>query len=173
AELDRHLYRVARGYVRDAATAEDVVQDTWLAIISGIHRFQRRSSLRTWASHIATKRAISTALLDARCRPLTSPPTDAEFGARTIWSRPAPTPEEALLARERRDAVARAIAALPARQRMVLTLRDLNGATSQEACREIGVSKGNQRVLLHRARSKVRIAVDAGDAMAGSRRGGA
>ena len=154
--LHTHLYRLARAHVGDAATAEDIVQDTWLAVVSGVDGFRRGSSLRTWTMSIARNLAINTATRDARCPPLAAPLAEDELGAGAMWTRPAQGPEEALLAREKRDTIARAIAALPAKQRKILTLRDLEGATREEACRHVEVSAGNQRVLLHRARAKVR-----------------
>ena len=154
--LHTHLYRLARAHVGDAATAEDIVQDTWLAVVSGLDGFRRGSSLRTWTMSIARNLAINTATRDARCQPLAAPLTEGELGAVAMWTRPAQSPEETLLAREKQDAIARAIAALPPKQRRILTLRDLEGATREEACRHVEVSAGNQRVLLHRARAKVR-----------------
>ena len=162
-----HLYRLARAHVGDAATAEDIVQDTWLAVVSGLDGFRRGSSLRTWTMSIARNLAINTATRDARCQPLAAPLTEGELGAVAMWTRPAQSPEETLLAGERRDAIARAIAALPPKQRRILTLRDLEGATREEACRHVEVSAGNQRVLLHRARAKVRNRLAQADAVAG------
>jgi RNA polymerase sigma-70 factor (ECF subfamily) len=164
--LHTHLYRLARAHVDDAATAEDIVQDTWLAVVSGVDGFRRGSSLRTWTMSIARNLAINTATRDARCRPLAAPVTEDELGAGAMWTRPAQSPEETLLAREERAAIARAIAALPPKQRKILTLLDLEGATREEACRHVEVSAGNQRVLLHRARAKVRTRVAQADLVA-------
>jgi RNA polymerase sigma-70 factor (ECF subfamily) len=164
--LHTHLYRLARAHVGDAATAEDIVQETWLAVVSGVDGFRRGSSLRTWTMSIARNLAINTATRDARCRPLAAPLTEGELGAEAMWTRPAQSPEETLLAREKRDAIARAIAALPPKQRKILTLCDLEGATREEACRHVEVSAGNQRVLLHRARAKVRTRLAQADAFA-------
>ena len=164
--LHTHLYRLARTHVGDAATAEDIVQDTWLAVVSGVDGFRRGSSLRTWTMSIARNLAINTATRDARCPPLAAPLAEDELGAGAMWTRPAQGPEEALLAREKRDTIARAIAALPAKQRKILTLRDLEGATREEACRRVEVSAGNQRVLLHRARATVRTRLAQADAVA-------
>jgi len=164
--LHTHLYRLARAHVGDAATAEDIVQDTWLAVVSGVDGFRRGSSLRTWTMSIARNLAINTATRDARCQPLAAPLTEGELGAVAMWTRPAQSPEETLLAGERRDAIARAIAALPPKQRRILTLRDLEGATREEACRHVEVSAGNQRVLLHRARATVRTRLAQADAVA-------
>ena len=164
--LHTHLYRLARAHVGDAATAEDIVQDTWLAVVSGVDGFRRGSSLRTWTMSIARNLAINTATRDARCRPLGAPVTEGELGAEAMWTRPAQSPEETLLAREKRDAIARAIAALPPKQRKILTLCDLEGATREEACRQVEVSAGNQRVLLHRSRATVRTRLAQADAVA-------
>ena len=164
--LHTHLYRLARAHVGDAATAEDIVQDTWLAVVSGVDGFRRGSSLRTWTMSIAKNLAINTATRDARCQPLATPLTDGELGAEAMWTRPAQSPEETLLAREKQDAIARAIAALPPKQRKILTLRDLEGATREEACRHVEVSAANQRVLLHRARAKVRTRLALADGVA-------
>ena len=165
--LQTHLYRLARAHVGDAATAEDIVQETWLAVVSGVDGFRRGSSLRTWTMSIARNLAIDMATRDARCPPLAAPMSEGELGAGVMWTRPAQSPEETLLAREKRDAIARAIAALPPQQRKILTLCDLEGATREEARRHVEVSAGNQRVLLHRARAKVRTRLAQADAVAG------
>jgi RNA polymerase sigma-70 factor (ECF subfamily) len=173
------LRRVARGYVRTDEAVSDVVQETWIGVLRGLDRFEGRSSLKTWVVSILVNVARTQAVKEARTVPfaaLTSEDSDgADFGADRFqgpdgeypghWSTPparwTEDPEAALLAGETREVVARAVARLPQSQRSVITLRDVDGWTSAEVCAALGLSEGNQRVLLHRARAKVRLALDA------------
>ena len=180
------MLRVARAYVADRHTAEDVVQDTWLAVLRGLDRFEGRSSLRTWTYRILVNLAKTRGVRDARTVPWSgldasddgAPPgptvDPALFSGRFSlhpghWRRPPaawppfaarsaaePSPEEAALAAEVRRRVEEAVAELPERQRVVLVLRDVQGYSSEEVCAVLDVSAGNQRVLLHRARAVVR-----------------
>jgi RNA polymerase sigma-70 factor (ECF subfamily) len=180
AELvDRHhasLVRVAQGYVRDRAVAEEVAQDTWLAVLKGIDRFEGRSSLKTWIFRILANQAKSRAARERRTVPF-SALTDADgdpdapsvdpnrFDSATgMWSRPPgrwpDEPEGELLRGEARRVVLDAIGGLPDGQRAVITLRDVEGFDSAEACNVLGISEVNQRVLLHRARARVRQALE-------------
>jgi RNA polymerase sigma-70 factor, ECF subfamily len=162
------MLRLARSYVSTADSAAEVVQETWLAVIAGIGRFECRSALRTWVYRILVNTAKRRGLRESRTIPLSSigPTVDPsrfqgtdepfpghwrEFPA--AW--PA-SPEESALAREVRTQVSAALALLPDRQRAVITLRDLEGYSSDEVCEILNVSAGNQRVLLHRARAFVR-----------------
>ncbi|WP_088317560.1 RNA polymerase sigma factor [Kineosporia sp. R_H_3] len=173
------LRRIARGYVRTDEAVGDVVQETWIAVLRGIDRFEGRSSLRTWVVSILVNVARSLAVKEARTVPFTSlgPADDgvAGFGPERFqgpdgeypghWTTP-PTPwtedpEASALAGETRAVVAQAVAALPESQRAVITLRDVDGWTGPEVAAALGISEGNQRVLLHRARAKVRLALDA------------
>jgi RNA polymerase sigma-70 factor, ECF subfamily len=174
------LLRVAQARVRTRAVAEEVVQETWLAVLHGLDRFEGRSSLKTWIFKISTNIAITRGTRESRCVPFSSlaereageseEPVDASrflpadhdrwphhwaLGP-TRWQ----TPEEGLLSGETRDCVLRAIESLPPAQRTVIALRDIEGWPSEEVCEALAVSEGNQRVLLHRARSKVRAAVE-------------
>jgi RNA polymerase sigma-70 factor, ECF subfamily len=174
------LLRVARLYVNSTAVAEEVVQDTWLGVIKGIDGFEGRSSLKTWIFQILLNRARTRGQREGR-----SIPFSAYFDAQTAPAEPAvdpsqfnetdpewpggwvtqprnwgATPEQVLLSCELRAYTEAAIAALPPSQREVITLRDVQGWTSDEVCNVLGVSETNQRVLLHRARSKVRQALD-------------
>lgn len=177
ALVERHqrtMLRVARLYVRSAAAAEDVVQETWLAVLRGLPRFEGRSSLRTWIFHILTKRAQTFGQRDARSVTFTDilassgdtgPAVPADrFRADGEWAL-APAswedlPEERLLAAETRAMLDQAIAGLPAGQRAVITLRDVEGWPADEVCALLQISDANQRVLLHRARSRVRAALE-------------
>ncbi len=175
------LVRLATVYVRDPAVAEEVAQETWLGVLQGIDRFEGRSSLKTWIFRILTNRAKTRGQREGRSIPFSairdpgaepaepsvdpdrflpsehphwpnhwvSPPTD--------WSE---IPEERLLAQETRAVIQSAVEALPPSQRAVITLRDIEGWTSKEACNVLGISETNQRVLLHRARSRVRRALE-------------
>ncbi len=182
AEVVEHyhpmLRRIARGYVRTDEAVGDVVQETWIGVLRGIDRFEGRSSLRTWIVSILVNIARSHAVKEARTVPFTSLSRDDEAGfgfglerfQRTDgeypghWTTP-PTPwtedpEASALAGETRSVVARVVAALPEGQRTVITLRDVDGWSGPEVAEVLGISEGNQRVLLHRARAKVRLALD-------------
>jgi RNA polymerase sigma-70 factor, ECF subfamily len=173
------LLRVAQIYVPSRAVAEEVVQETWLAVLNGIDRFERRSSLKTWLFRILANVAKTRAQREGRTLPLSAlenpgrvpeaavEPDSFLDSAHARWpghwsARPAAwaAPEERLLGAETREVVARAIAELPAAQRAVISLRDVEGWSSEEVRNALGVTETNQRVLLHRARSKVRRALD-------------
>ncbi len=178
-QLHRSLVRIAGLYVRDPDVAEEVVQEAWVAVIKGLDRFEGRSSLRTWISRIVTYQARTRAERERRTMPLSAfVDTDSEPGEPAVdglrfrqsppwqghWADP-PAPwdtdaERRLLSRETQSVIAAAIKALPPAQRTVITLRDVEGWTSDEVCEALEVSPGNQRVLLHRARSKVRGALE-------------
>ena len=175
--IDRYhssLLRLAMSYVATKEAAEDVVQETWMGVLSGIDRFEGRSSLKTWIFRILVNRAKTKGVRERRSVPFSAlegdgaekepsvDPSRFQEGTRSAgaWSAPPESwegiPEERLLAGETRAVVEAAIAMLPAMQRAVITLRDVRGFTSQEACEVLGLTEANQRVLLHRARSKVR-----------------
>ena len=171
------LVRVARIYVSTMAAAEEVAQETWLAVLNGIDRFEGRSSLRTWIFRILTNIAKTRAQRDGRTLPFSAlqdpggVPEAAVDADRFLdpehprwpghWaSRPVGWPEERLLAGETMEVLERAVEALPASQRAVLTLRDIEGWSSEEVRNALEISETNQRVLLHRARSKVRRALE-------------
>jgi RNA polymerase sigma-70 factor, ECF subfamily len=166
------LKRVARAYVSTEAVAEDVVQETWLAVIDGLARFEERSSLKTWMFHILANKAKTrgarerrtvpfASLAGAEDEPAVSPerfqrPGDAWPGHWAAPPRPWEDPERRLASLEAREHLRAAIAALPSTQQAVLTLRDVEGLEAEEVCELLDVSAGNQRVLLHRARARVR-----------------
>jgi RNA polymerase sigma-70 factor, ECF subfamily len=171
------MLRLARGHVRSRAVAEEVVQETWLGVLAGLDTFECRSSLKTWVLRILVNRAKTRGEREARSLPFScvvpddddDPAVDADrfFGAdHPRWpggwcAPPAPLPEERLAGREALAVVTRAIEGLPARQREVIVLRDVRGWDAEDVCAALGVSEGNQRVLLHRARSRVRAALEA------------
>jgi RNA polymerase sigma-70 factor (ECF subfamily) len=165
------LLRVARLYVPTQSAAEEVVADTWLAVVTGLERFEGRSSLKTWLFRILTNKAKTRGVRERRTVPFSSfvgdgdeddTAVDADRFARDgHWTAPPRgVPEERLLAGEARRVVESAIEALPENQRAVITLRDVEGLSSEEACNVLGLSETNQRVLLHRARAKVRAAFE-------------
>jgi RNA polymerase sigma-70 factor (ECF subfamily) len=173
------LIRVALMYVRTRAVAEEVVQDTWIGVLQSLPRFEGRSSLRTWIFRILANQARTRARKEARSVPFSSlaggdddaPAVDPDrflAGDHPAypghWTAPPRSwgelPEEELLARETREHALAAIDALPASQRAVISLRDVEGWSSDEVCDLLEISEGNQRVLLHRARSKVRGALE-------------
>jgi RNA polymerase sigma-70 factor (ECF subfamily) len=173
------MLRVARAHVSTQASAEEVVQDTWLAVITGLDGFEGRSSLRTWVFSILVNKAKTRGVKEGRTLPFSSvAPEDAgptvdpsrfqgegephpggwrPDGAPRAW---VPSPEDAAVAAEVRGLLAEAIDALPERQRVVITLRDVQGLTSAEVSEVLEISPENQRVLLHRARAKVRAALE-------------
>jgi RNA polymerase sigma-70 factor (ECF subfamily) len=180
--LDRYgasLQRLARSYVATAAAAEEAVQETWVAVITGIDRFEQRASLKTWLYRILINVARSKGVREHRSVPFASladeldqdepavDPTrfvgagDARAGS---WAAPPvpwdEEPERRLLAAETLAVVEAAIATLPPHQARVLRLRDLEGWASPEVCNALDLSETNQRVLLHRARAKVRQALE-------------
>jgi len=171
------LIRVALMYVRTRAVAEEVVQDTWIGVLRSLPRFEGRSSLRTWIFRILANQARTRARKEARSVPFSSlaggdaPAVDPDrflpvdhSAYPGHWATPPRSwgglPEEELLARETREHTLAAIDALPASQRTVISLRDVEGWSSDEVCDLLEISEGNQRVLLHRARSKVREALE-------------
>jgi RNA polymerase sigma-70 factor, ECF subfamily len=173
------MLRIARLYVRDRAAAEEVVQDAWLGVLRGIERFEARSSLRTWIFRIVTNLAKTRAVREARSLPFSalahaepadegpSVPPERFRGPGDLWpghwaSPPVDwrRPEDELVVSETRQLIMRTIAALPESQREVITLRDVEGWTADEVCNALELSETNQRVLLHRARTKVRHALD-------------
>ena len=165
------MMRVALRYVRNRTVAEEVVQETWLGVLSGLERFEGRAALKTWIFRILTNRAITRAQREGRAVPFSSlgddgdgepavdpdrfrPESDRWAGG---WkSFPQPLPEERLLERETLAMIEAAIAELPKRQHSVIVMRDVEGWTAEEVCQSLEISEANQRVLLHRARSKVR-----------------
>ena len=175
------LLRLAMMYVSDQAAAEDVVQETWLGVLRGLHRFEGRSSLKTWIVRILMNTAKTRAIREGRTIPfsaLEDPATDAEEPSvdptRFLppddprwprhWAIPPrewnATPEAMLLSAETRAHIETAIQGLKPAQREVITLRDIHGLSSSEVCQMLGITDANQRVLLHRARSKVRGALE-------------
>ncbi len=184
ALIDRYgatMLRVAQMHVRDRTVAEDVVQETWLAVLNGIDRFEGRSSLKTWLFTILTNRAKTRAERERRTVPVSAVAAREASGDEpavdpdrfidaaadrfpSAWASPPATwstlPEERLLSQETLARVAEAIEALPEAQREVIRLRDVDGLSGAEVAAALEISDGNQRVLLHRARAKVRAALE-------------
>jgi len=173
------LLRLSRTFVRDRTVAEEVVQETWLAVLNGIDRFEGRSSLKTWIFQILSNRAKTRAVREHRSAPFSALATDGSeddeaavdadrfradghrwaghwAAAPSDWTA---LPEDRLLSRETLAQVRAAIDTLPPRQAEVLVLRDVEGWSPEEVCAALEITDGNQRILLHRARSKVRAAV--------------
>jgi RNA polymerase sigma-70 factor, ECF subfamily len=172
------MLRIARMYVSSRAVAEEVVQEAWLGIIKGLDSFEGRSSLRTWMYRIVANVAKTRGRREGRSVPFSSlagddegPTIDPEWferaadGAPGAW-RAAPDdwngiPEARLVGRETLERIGRAIEALPPMQAAVLRLRDVLGWSSEEVRNALDLSETNQRVLLHRARNRVRLELDA------------
>ena len=160
------LVRVAQMYVSSRAIAEDVVQESWLAVLNGIDRFEGRSSLKTWIFRIVANRAKTRGQREARSRPFSSlepePSVDPDRFVGGHWATfPESWPEERLLGAEALRVIGEAIEALPPSQRAVITLRDIQGWSAEEVRNALELSETNERVLLHRARAKVRAALEA------------
>jgi RNA polymerase sigma-70 factor (ECF subfamily) len=174
------LVRMALLYVNDRTVAEEVAQETWIGVLNGLARFEQRSSLKTWIFQILINQARTRGKREAHSIPFSAlaprepgpaePAVDAERFRGPAdrwpghWATPpqswAGIPEEHLLSQETRATIQQAIAVLPASQREIITLRDLHGWTAAEVCQALQISEANQRVLLHRARSKVRRALE-------------
>ena len=170
-ELNPSLLRVARMFVPTAAVAEDVVQETWLAVLNGIDRFEGRSSLKTWIFRILTNIAKTRGERERRSVPFSALDTEdggfepaverSRFTGTGQWAvLPRAWPEDKLLANETLAMIEHAIERLPPNQRTVITLRDVEGWTADEVRNALELSETNQRVLLHRARAKVRHALE-------------
>jgi RNA polymerase sigma-70 factor (ECF subfamily) len=176
------MLRVARSFVGSAQSAEDAVQDAWLGMLSGLARFEGRSSLRTWTFSILVNRARTRGAREARMLPQPPlgtpgapsaedwcggpgrdrPPNWSSIDASSRWDT---SPETVALSREALRQLDRALSALPPRQRRVVTMRDVCGMDADEVCAALNISPANQRVLLHRARAVLR------EALAGYYRG--
>jgi RNA polymerase sigma-70 factor, ECF subfamily len=174
------LLRVALMHVPSRAVAEEVLQDTWLGVLQGLDRFEGRSSLKTWVFQILLNTARTRGQRERRTLPFSALRRRAEEGRDEpsvdpdrfqgrrdenpgAWASPPAEwlePEKALETAEVRMKMLEAIKALPPRQRDVLTLRDIQGWDAEETCNALGLTESNQRVLLHRARSKVRQALE-------------
>jgi RNA polymerase sigma-70 factor (ECF subfamily) len=164
------LVRLALVFVGNRATAEEVAQDAWARILAALPGFEGRSSLRTWMFSICANAARSRAQSEARTRPFSSleaeAPIEADrFDASGHWDDPpraweADTPEAILERKEAVSCIERTLDELPAAQRAVVLLRDLEGVDAADACRILQVSESNQRVLLHRGRGKIRRALE-------------
>jgi RNA polymerase sigma-70 factor (ECF subfamily) len=170
------LLRVARLYVSTPASAEEVVQETWLAVIGQLDRFEGRSSLKTWVFRILENVARGRGRAEARALPWSSAfpdpddgptvdparfrgPDDRWPGGWTVAGRPqawVPPAEDAAVAAELRRQLGNALAELPARQRTVVELRDVHGLSAEEVCEQLRISSANQRILLHRGRARLR-----------------
>jgi RNA polymerase sigma-70 factor (ECF subfamily) len=166
---------VARGYVASDAVAEEVVQETWAAVLDGLGAFQGRSALKTWIFRILVNRAKTTGVRERRTVPfsaldggeaspegvvdhlLSDPPAGPGAWAAAGGGRS--EPEARLLACEVRRRLFAALETLCPAQRAVVTLRDVEGLSAEAVCDLLGIRPGNQRVLLHRGRARVRLAL--------------
>jgi RNA polymerase sigma-70 factor, ECF subfamily len=171
------LLRVARIFTPTRAVAEEVVQETWLRVLGALDRFEGRSSLKTWVFRILVNTAKTRAQRESRSIPFSALHDPARVPEAAVdadrfladdhphhpggWeSPPRELPEDRLIASETRDVIERAIEALPATQRAVISLRDVEGWSSDEVRNALDLSEVNQRVLLHRARARVRQALE-------------
>jgi len=170
------MFRMARSFVDSPQSAEDVVQEAWLGMLSGLAKFEGRSSLRTWTFTILVNRARTRGAREARTIPQPPSATQTEQGADDWFAGPGDeaartwssidttsrwdtVPESVVLSQEVLLQLDRALSALPLRQRRVVTMRDVCGMTADEVCATLNISPQNQRVLLHRARAVLREAL--------------
>ena len=181
ALVERHhgtMIAVASGYVRTRAAAEEVAQEAWLAVVNGLDRFEGRSTLGTWIVRIVMNKAMTWGGRESRSVPFSSLVSEDEGGPAVEPERFRPAgesfagnwqsfptdwgslPEEKLLGRETLEVVKDEIGALPEAQRTVITMRDVAGCSAEEVCEALEISGANQRVLLHRARSRVREGIE-------------
>ncbi len=176
--VERHggaMLRLAQGIVRNTATAEELVQETWMAALEALDGFEGRSSLRTWLFHIVANKARTRVVKEGRSVPFSSLGAGAEgdepavgpsrFAKDGMWKEPPglwseENPERLAQSAQALRAIQQAIAALPEAQRAVITLRDIDGVEPEEICNLLGLTLSNQRVLLHRARARVRTALE-------------
>jgi len=167
------LLRLAMGFVGERSVAEEAVQDTWVAVVKGLGTFEGRSSLDTWVFRILCNRARTRGVREKRTVPFSAISDDdgesvlerERFTAKGRWASPPrrwdeEDPEKLLLRRETMAVLQDAIDGLPATQRVVVTLRDIEGLDSAEVCNILEISETNQRVLLHRARVRLRTALE-------------
>jgi len=171
------MLSVAQSYVKTRAVAEEVIQDAWLGVLRGLDRFEGRSSLKTWIISIVINTAKTRGKRESRSIPFAALAHEGDEVAVDAdrfrgpdeafpghwWAYPAnwsERPEEVTLGRETVKVVTEAIEQLPDAQRVVITMRDVAGCSPEEVCETLDLSEGNQRVLLHRARSRVRAALE-------------
>ncbi len=177
-EYGAGMLRVARMFVSSRAVAEEVVQEAWLGVLKGIGRFEGRSSLKTWLFRIVANTAKTRGARESRSIPFSALGGEGEEGPSVDpdrflgagerfpghWAVPpeswAGAPEGRLLSRETLEVIEREIDRLPPTQRAVISMRDVQGFTSEEVCNALDLTETNQRVLLHRARAKVRSALE-------------
>lgn len=174
-ELGPRMLKLARVYLTAAAVAEEAVQEAWVVVLKTLDRFEGRSSLSTWILGIVVNVSRARGRHESRSRPFSSvttsdepiidpdrflPPDHERWPGH--WAiAPAPWPEQAVETAEATQVIRETIAALPQTQRAVITLRDMIGCTPEETCSTLGLTDTNHRVLLHRARTKVRAALEA------------
>lgn len=175
--VSRHggaLLRFARTFLRSEAAAEEVVQDAWMAALDGLDRFEGRSSFKTWMFRVVANRARTRLAKEGRSVPFSALAPEEEgaaaeepgrFDARGHWREPVDrwteeSPERLALRAETRAVIEAAIAELPEGQRAVIVLRDVEGLDTDEIRALLDLTDSNQRVLLHRARARVRLALE-------------
>jgi RNA polymerase sigma-70 factor (ECF subfamily) len=166
ALVGRHnhaLFYVARSFVASDAVAEEVVQDTWMAVVRGLSKFEGRCSIKTWLVRIAANRARSTGVREGRVLPLSSSEAAVDpdrFETNGHWITPPQyfleDTEDRILAGLLSESIRSSLENLPESQRQVVTLRDVEGLDGKEVCQLLEISEVNQRVLLHRGRSRLR-----------------
>jgi RNA polymerase sigma-70 factor (ECF subfamily) len=171
----RSMFGLAKTFVDDSTIAEEIVQETWLAVIDGLDRFEGRSTLETWIFGILSNVARTRLRRDARAHSWSQlfegsideefSESDERFDSSGRWSTPPQPwgvdPEQRLMRRDLLEVIGRALDELPSSQSAVVRLRDVEGLSSREVCEILEISRANQRVLLHRGRVAVREAIAA------------
>jgi RNA polymerase sigma-70 factor (ECF subfamily) len=166
SRYQRPMVRLAATFVSNTAVAEEVVQDTWIGVVRGIDRFEGRSSLQTWLFKILVNRARSTGRRESR-HLLAGEGVAVDgsrFDEKGAWREPPRSftdeVEDRVIAERSQEAICASLAQLPAVQREVVALRDIDGLSGPEVCEVLGISAANQRILLHRGRSRLRAALE-------------
>ncbi len=166
------LHRLARNFVKSDSLVEEVVQETWMGVVRGLARFEGRSSLKTWVFTILVNRSRTRGTREARTVPMSAlgddehgPMDPDRFGAGGTWADPpfawrAQSADTIATTREAIEVMQQELKRLPPRQRRVVTLRDIEGIDAIDVCNLLDISESNQRVLLHRGRSKLRSALE-------------
>jgi RNA polymerase sigma-70 factor (ECF subfamily) len=166
--LQRPLLRLAEVYVGKGPAAEEIVQEAWVGFIDGLARFEGRSSLQTWLGSIVVNKARTRRVKESRERPLLDQdaweePDAGRFSGLGFWSAPPkqnPSAHDLIEQRDLRRFILEEVDRLPPGQRAVITLRDIEEWSSEEVCNVLGLTETNQRVLLHRARTRLRAALE-------------
>ncbi len=165
AEHHKGLVRLARTFVGSQSAAEEVAQETWVAVLDGIGGFEERSSIKTWLFRILVNRAKTRAKKQGREIPFDvqedeAHPDESRFSKLGFWGGPRPWTESDMDDKRIVEIVRRELDNLPEAQRAVVVMRDVEGLEAKDVCNVLGIQETHQRVLLHRARTKLRAIIE-------------